>query len=228
MYERAQRLAEGTSAPKTFIRGQALLRTRKVVLTAGSIYAAASVLGQVTLGAAGSSVKASGANTGNGTFVLDPTTPILAKAQAGTYALRCITAAANGGTFRLEDPNGVVLDDFALPGTANGNVPVAEQIKGTLTDSAVDFVVGDGFDITIGAAALVNGLYKAKLATAAATDGTATPSLILAYDVDATAGDIEAIAYESGDFVKEQLVLGAGLTLDGIRHDLRIRNITFG
>ena len=44
----------------------------------------------------------------------------------------------------------------------------------------------------------------------------------------ATGGDIEAIAYESGDFVREQLVFGAGLTPDATREHLRRLNITFG
>ena len=63
---------------------------------------------------------------------------------------------------------------------------------------------------------------------AASIDGSQVPSLVLAYDVDATGGDIEAIAYESGDFVREQLVFGAGLTPDATREHLRRLNITFG
>lgn len=227
MYERASRALEGTNAPKTFIRGQALLRTRKVVLLAGAVYLAASVLGVVALGAAASAVKAGG-NTGNGTFVLDGATPVLARAQVGIYTLRCVAAAANGGTFRLEDPEGRVLGDFAIAGGAGGTAVVSEHIKGTLTDGATDFIVGDGFDVTVSAGAKVNGLDKAKLAAAASTDGSQEPSLVLAYDVDATAGDTEAIVYESGDFVREQLIFGAGLTADSTREALRRRNITLG
>lgn len=227
MYERASRTLEGSSAPKTFIRGQALLRTRKVVLLAGGVYLAATVLGVLTIGAVASAAKAGG-NTGNGTFVLDATSPALSRATPGVYSLRCIAAAANGGTFRLEDPEGRVLGDFALPGVASGTLTIAEQIKGVLSDAATDFVVGDGFDITVSAAAKVNGLDKAKLAVAASTDGSQEPSLILAYDVDATNGDVEAIAYESGDFVREQLVFGAGLTAENARELLRRRNITLG
>lgn len=228
MYERASRSVGQTAAPKTFIRGTATLRTRKVILASGAVYLAASVLGLVTLGGAAAAVKASGANTGNGTFVLDPATPLLAKAKVGTYTLRCTAAAANGGTFRLEDPDGLVLGDVVLPGNAGGSVVVAEQIKGTITDGAADFVVGDGFDVTVSAAAPVNGLPRAKLAAAAATDGSQNPSVVLAYTVDATGSDTEALAYETGDFVKEQLVLGAGLTVDGVHDALRKLGITIG
>ena len=227
MYERASRTVDVFTAPKTFIRSGALLRTRKVVLAAGTVLAAAAVLGVVTLSGAVAAPKAGG-NTGNGTFVLDGATPVLARAQVGVYTLRCIAAAANGGTFRLEDPEGRVLGDFALPGAAGGSVAIAEQIKGTLTDAATDFIVGDGFDITVSAAAKVNGLDRAKLAAAAATDGSAEPSLVLAYDVDATGGDTEVIAYESGDFVREQLIFGVGITADSARESLRRRNITLG
>lgn len=223
MYERASRGVETFSPAKTFIRGDANLRTRKVVLN-GALFLAASVLGLVSLGVPTAAAKAGG-NTGNGTFVLDVTAPLQARAQVGTYTLRCIAAAANGGTFRLEDPEGRVLGDFALAG---GTVTIGEHIKGVITDGATDFVVGDGFDITIVAAAKVNGVDRARLAAAASLDGSQDPSLVLAYDVDATGGDVEALVYESGDFVKEQLIFGAGLTADGSRELLRRRNITMG
>lgn len=225
MYERASRTVEGVNAPKTFIRGDALLRTRKVVLN-GAAFLAASVLGIVTLGGAVSAAKAGG-NTGNGTFVLDAA-PVLALVKIGTYTLRCTAAAANGGTFRLEDPDGIPLGDFVLPGAAGGSIAIAEHIKGTLTDGATDFIVGDGFDITVTAAAKAGNLDRAKLAARAATDGSQEPSLVLAYDVDATAGDVEAIVYESGDFVREQLIFGVGWTADAAREGLRRRNITMG
>lgn len=226
MYERASRTVDTFTAPKTFIRSQALLRGRKVVLN-GAAFVAASMLGVITLGGAASAAKAGG-NTGNGTFVLDAAAPIGARAKVGTYTLRCIAAVANGGTFRLEDPDGFVLGDVAINAGAGGTALVNEHIRGVLTDGATDFVVGDGFDVTIAAAAKVAGLDRAKLAAAASFDGSATPSLVLAYDVDASGGDVEAIAYESGDFVREQLVFGPGLTPEATREQLRRLNITFG
>lgn len=227
MYERASRAVDTFTAPKTFIRGQATLRTRKIVLASGAAYAAASVLGVIAFGTVTSAAKAGG-NTGNGTFTLDATTPAVARAKTGVYTLRCIAAAANGGTFRLEDPDGLVLGDYTIAGGAGGTVAINEHIKGVLADAGTDYVVGDGFDITVPAAAKVNGLDKTRLSAAAAVDGSQDPSLVLAYDVDATGGDVEALAYESGDFVKEQLVFGAGHTADSTREVLRRRNITSG
>jgi hypothetical protein len=221
MYERASRTAEAFTPSKTLIRGSATLRTRKVILT-GAAFVAGSLLGQIVGGTAVVAAKAGG-NTGNGTFVIDATTPVLARAKTGVYTLRCVAAAANGGTFRLDDPDGIVLGDIVIAGGAGGTATENEHIKGVLTDGATDFVVGDGFDITVTVV-----LGKAKLAAAASTDGSQVPSLVLAYDVDASAADVEAIAYESGDFVQSSLTFGAGLTADGTREQLRRLNITFG
>src|SRR5579862_4629896 len=55
------------------------------------------VLGKITLGAVSSAAK-SGGNTGNGTLVLDGTTPLVAgadKAGVGIYTVRCTVAGTN-------------------------------------------------------------------------------------------------------------------------------------
>ncbi|ACI92712.1 putative phage protein Gp19 [Afipia carboxidovorans OM5] len=93
--------------------------------------------------AAASAVKAGGANTGDGTMTLDANTPILPGAKLGVYTVRCIAAAANGGTFRVENPNGDVIGDVAVGAT------FADDIKFVIADGAADFVVGDGFDVTV-------------------------------------------------------------------------------
>ncbi len=72
--------------------------------------------------ASATSAAKSGGNTGTGTNVPDATTPVLANAKSGVYTLRCTATATNGGTFRLTDPTGVVLGDYALPGTSGGSV----------------------------------------------------------------------------------------------------------
>ncbi|WP_174291017.1 head decoration protein [Sphingomonas bacterium] len=210
MYERASRTVEALNAPKTFIRGQALLRTRKVTLLAGAIYLAASVLGIATAGTASAAAKPAG-NTGNGT-ISAPT--VGQRVKTGAYTARLTSA----NTFEVIDPEGVVIEAAAATGAA-----YAGPVGFTITPGANAFVAGDAFIITVAA-----GTSKAMLATAAATDGSQSPSLVLAYDADATAGDVEAIAYESGDFVKEQLIFGAGLTADSTREQLRRLNITMG
>ncbi|MFL9828788.1 head decoration protein [Rhodoplanes sp. SY1] len=84
-----------------------------------------------------------GGNTGSGTLTLDAVTPVLAGAKAGVYTLRCIAAAANGGTFRVADPDGFVLGDVAVGAT------FANDLKFVVADGGTDFVAGDGFDVTV-------------------------------------------------------------------------------
>lgn len=67
---------------------------------------------------------------------------------------------------------------------------------------------------------------KAILSLAAAVDGSQTPDLILAEDVDATTGDKLGLAYERGDFNAGALTLGTGHTVASIREGLRAKGIT--
>lgn len=67
---------------------------------------------------------------------------------------------------------------------------------------------------------------KAILSLAAATDGSQNPDLILAEPVDATGGDVTALAYERGDFNGGALTLGTGHTVASIREGLRAKGIT--
>lgn len=54
------------------------------------------------------------------------------------------------------------------------------------------------------------GTRRFVLSVAMATDGTEKPCAILAEPVDAAAGDVEAIAYFSGEFNPDQLTFGVG------------------
>lgn len=67
---------------------------------------------------------------------------------------------------------------------------------------------------------------KYVLSAAAAGDGSEVPDVILAEDTDASAADVETIAYERADVNETALVLGAGHTLASIREGLRDKNIT--
>lgn len=74
---------------------------------------------------------------------------------------------------------------------------------------------------------IVDASKKAVVSAAAAGDGSQTPQYVLSYTVDATGGDVEAMAIETGDLIGSQLVLGAGHTLASIRAGLRDKGITF-
>lgn len=174
----------------------------------GSNLEAGAAIGDVVSGTSASAAKAGG-NTGNGTFVLDATTPIQPRAKEGVYTLRCITAATNGGVFRLEDPDGIVLGDFTITGGAGGTVTISEHIKGVLTDGSTDFAAGDGFDITISALT-----SKVVEYNPAGTDGSQMVSGLLMQDVDASAADKAGTALRRGPAVvnANDIVWKTGMT----------------
>lgn len=181
-------LTEGIYSTESLISEAPGSQSREaIIVKSGSDLKACAVLGTIVSGTVASAAK-SGGNTGNGTFTLDATTPLLLGAKLGVYTLRCIAAAANNGTFRLEDPDGIVLGDTVMSGGAG---TVSEQIKGALADGSSDFVVGDGFDITV--TALVE---KEVEYNPAGTDGSQIATGILYGAIDASDADTRGVAYK--------------------------------
>lgn len=176
---------------------------QKRTITGAASLLLGTVLAALTVGAASSAAK-TGGNTGNGTLTLDAVTPKLTGVTPGVYAVRCIAAAANGGTFRVEAPNGVVLGDVAVGDT------FADQVKFVIADGAADFVVGDGFDITV---ATGSGKYQAV--DFAATGGAEKAVAVLAENVDASLADKPGIVIARGAVINSgALVWPAGATTD--------------
>ena len=68
---------------------------------------------------------------------------------------------------------------------------------------------------------------KYNLSLLAAVDGSQTPDLVLAQDVDASAADKEAIAIETctAGLVATALTIGVGHTLASIREGLRAKGL---
>lgn len=202
--------AAGTYSPDNLLAGDAKAVTRSIVLDTGNL-TRGSLLGKITVGAATSAARAGG-NTGNGTM---GTVTVGAGAKSGVYRLRVVEAASNAGQFQVVDPEGDVV--------GIGSVAVAFAGGGlsfTLADGSTDFVVGDGFDITVAA-----GTGKYVLSAAAATDGSQIPVAILAEDADATNADVTTIAYETGEFNQTAITFGAGHTADSVRDGLRALGI---
>jgi hypothetical protein len=159
----------------------ARLNRREVTIVAGTgNLVTGSVLAQLTTGAATSAAK-SGGNTGNGTM---GSVTVAADAQVGIYRLRVVEAASNAGQFQVIDPAGDVV--------GIGTVGVAFSGGGlsfTLADGSSDFVVGDGFDITVAAG---NGKWAWFNPTL--TNGGEDPAGILLNAVDASGGaDVKAV-----------------------------------
>lgn len=153
------------------------LSRETVTVLSGQNLKAGHVLGKVAVGTAtGAAVSG---NTGNGTI---GAVSAGATAKAGVYTATCIEPAANGGTFTVEDPDGVNV------GTAVVGTAFAGPVVFTIADGATDFVAGDRFTITVAA-----GSGKYKEYNPANTDGSQTAVAILYAAVDATAADTEGV-----------------------------------
>lgn len=172
----------------TILSGQGKLKTGTVV-------------GKIATASASSAAK-SGGNTGDGTLTLDVTTPVIAGAMAGVYKVRFVAAATNGGQFEVEDPTGVVI------GTASVGDTWSEGVKFVIADGATDFVVGDGFDITVAA-----GSGKWTQIGFANIDGTQKASGIVIEAQDASSADAEAaVLVKDAQIVANQLTWPDGAT----------------
>jgi hypothetical protein len=122
---------------------------------------------------AGVDVTQSYSGTGNG--VLTPASPpVNSLVKDGVYRLICTTAAANAGTFQVEDPNGRVI------GEATVGVLFNKEIKFTIADGATDFVVGDTFNFIVAANA---DDFQYVAYNPSATDGSQIPSAYSPYPV---------------------------------------------
>jgi hypothetical protein len=150
------------------------------ILITGQNLAAGTVLGRIILAAAASETHAG--NTGNGVMTLDAVTPVRAGAKLGVYTATVTVAAANGGTFRVEDPDGFVLGDVVVGATFD------DDIKFVIADGAADFIVGDKFLITVAA-----GTGKLTILAPAAADGSQVAAGILVAPVDASAADVPCV-----------------------------------
>lgn len=202
-----------TFTPDRLIAGGPL-KTRSETLTGSAALVRGTLLGRVTMGAASKAAKSGGNAANTGDMTLDVTTPILAGAMPGVYTVRCITTASNGGTFRVTAPDGRVLGDVAVAAT------FANHVKFVIADGSQDFIVGEGFDITIAA-----GSGKVVKSLAAAVDGSAVPVAILADDADASGGDVVCPTYVAGEFYDAAMTFGAGHTAASTRDALRARGI---
>lgn len=154
------------------------------VVSGSGVLTTGMVLGKITTGTATSALKASGANTGNGTMTVDVTAPVQPGAKAGIYTVRITVATANAGTFVVEDPDGNPI------GSGNVGSTFTDRIKFVMNDGSTDYVVGDGFDITVTAG---SGKYK-RLTVADLLGGQIAAGLLIDVSVDATSADKTAAA----------------------------------
>jgi hypothetical protein len=157
-----------------------------VVIGAAANLVKGAVLGQAVTGAFVVANAVAGTNTGNGTVTQSGTATARYGDDVipGTYTARCITAAANGGTFVVTAPNGAVIGN-AVVGTAF-NSP---HIVFTINDGAADYVVGDTFTFVVDQ--IAEGKWYAYSPTA--TDGRQVAAGILLQDASAASADVTAV-----------------------------------
>jgi len=105
-------------------------------------------LGKITGGGTVSAGQAANAgNTGGGALTL-ANPAFAAGAKLGIYQINCTVGGADGTSkFRVEDPDGVIV------GTATGGAAFSKAIKFTIAHATANFVVGDGFTVTLSQAA---------------------------------------------------------------------------
>lgn len=94
-----------------------------------------------------------GTNAGNGTVTA---LSVTGTPRAGNYKLTLVTAVANGGVFRLTDPDGGIVNSAVTMTPAVGGTTVIATggLQFTLTDGTTDFALGDSFTIAVPATKL--------------------------------------------------------------------------
>lgn len=128
-------------------------------------------------------VAAVAGNTGNGVLAMDGTAPVRGDARTGVYQVLLIEPAANGGSFEVADPEGVLIGTGVVGTVFNG------PIKFTLADGAADFVAGDRIQITVSVPKVMH-----KPVNAAATDGSQFADAIAIYPAVTGVGETARIA----------------------------------
>jgi hypothetical protein len=185
------------AAADTFAKGTILARR---------VVALAPVIGTITR-----------AGTSNGTVtaaaVVDGPVPLV-----GAYVLTCIEAIANGGVWKLVDPNGGLVSGYLLMTAGAGAATTFETggLQFIVTDGTNNFEVGDTVTITVAADGK---LVPYNPATGAG--GEQIPVAVLTYAVTkASSGDVAIRALVAGEVNKTRLVIDAGTTITNAHLDL--------
>lgn len=140
--------------------------------------------------------------TGNGTMTSVAAGP---DTKIGIYTATCITAAANGGTFKVVAPDGA-----ALPNATAGTAYVNDQLNFTINDGSTDFIVGDSFTVEVAA-----GSGKIVPVNAVAVDGSQDAYGFMVAACDATSSDkAGAAVIRDAIIVTTNLVWPVGATTD--------------
>lgn len=167
------------------------------------------------------------AGTSNGTVTLATVVGGSTVPKAGAYVLTCIEAIANGGVWKLVDPDGGAVANYLLMTAGAGAATVFEAggLQFTVTDGTNNFEVGDFTTLTVAA----DGKLVPFVASGAG--GVQVPCAVLTYEVTkASSGDLPIRALVAGRVNKTRLIIdadgtGANVT-NAVCDGLRARGIT--
>jgi len=150
-------------------------------------------------------VTPDGGNTGNGTVAASvvgvDVVPI-----PGNWNFECTFAVADGGVFKLVDPNGNIIADNLTLRVGAGLVTTLNVagLQLVVTEGGTDFAAGDKFAVAV----VANGKLLPFAIGGAA--GVGVPSQILTYEVSATGvGDVAVRSLVSGRVRREKLIIDA-------------------
>lgn len=124
----------------------------------------------------------------------------------GDWNLECIIGVTNGGIFKLEDPDGNLIDNSLVMTVGAGAITVfaVAGMTFTLTDGAADFAAGDKFTLAVSADGDL-GYYAPD-----GLGGLQIPTHVLTYEITVTGvGDVAIRAMVAGKVRKERLILDA-------------------
>lgn len=189
-----------TFVPDQLIAGNLKLVSQPIQIPSGTLKRG-TVLGQQT---SDSIDVTAGTNTGNGTV---GSTSVGTTPTYGAFVLKATSATV----FSVTDPEGNALPN-ATVGTAYSNA----EINFTITAGGTAFVANDSFTLNVIEA---TGNYIKSVKTA--SDGSQTPTAILAMDTDASASPQTAGAYLLGEFNANAISFDASWTLSQLRTAMR-------
>lgn len=177
-------LTEGRRPGEAIMSEAEFHRSRDNVIIAASQTIEPNALLAKKAVAAGVVVTSSFSGTGNGALTL-ANPAVSSKVKDGAYTAVLVTAAANAGTFRVEDPNGKFV------GNATVGQAFDKEIKFTIADGATDFALGDTFTISVAADGVD---YQYVAFDPAGSDGSETPVAYSIYGVETAAGETKQTA----------------------------------
>lgn len=189
--------------PDQLIAGDKKIVSETILLTGASPLVRGTVLGQMSSGSVGSAVAAAG-NVGDGI--------ISAISRGASYQAGQYTILFSGATaYTVINPDGETIGSMTTAGAFT-----SAEINFTFTADTDAMGSGDSFTIAIASG---TGPFKESVATA--SDGSQTPTAILADNADPSSGAVRAGVYLAGEFNINALIYDASWTKDTVKAALR-------